>query len=359
MLPILTILACSMRQALNSFKESTILFIRDDPYATYKLLKPEFEKRGYTYSEETKNGLFYVCFTSQDGKTWRFRGSRIGYPFTSKQMKELSVHKEIAYEYVEKLGVSVPFTRYVRSTDMIDATEAQALVEKYGKLIVKPANSSLSRGLSLNITSPEALNQAIDYGREFKKNVLIQEQLEGEEIRFIIISGKVKAALLRQTARVIGDGISTVAELIKAENETRKTLAFPMISYPQLTEKMIAPELFTDNTVLAKGEVKELNRATMIKNGCSVYDVLDQLHPSYLALVESMVSELDTNFMAADLFLKNYKAEKTDDNYWFIEFNTSPVLKLCYGCRDGKMFDVIPPLVTAIDQWLHPSQPAL
>lgn len=329
------------------------MHIQQDPYATYKLLRRAFEERGYSYTEEDRDGRLYVTFTSPLGKEWCFHAARIKYPFTSKRVRELSIHKERAYDFVSSLGVSVPFTRYVARNETPSAEEVAQLLGQYSKLIVKPANSSLSRGLTLDIQTDGQLYDALEYARDFKSDVLIQEQVEGEEVRFIVMRGKVRAALLRQTARVVGDGVSTVASLVRAENEQRKTLVFPLIRYPQLTKSMIDPSYFNDQTVLGAGEVKELNRATMIKNGCSVYNVVDRVHPSYIALVEQLASSVDTDFIVADLFLRDFTKPRREGDYWFIEFNTSPVLKLCYGCRDGRMFDVIPLLVDAIDLWLH------
>lgn len=329
------------------------MHIKDDPHATYKLLRAEFEKKGYSTIESRVNNALYISFVSLKEKEWRFRAARIGYPFTSGFVKELSVKKEKAYDYAAELGISIPFTRYLQADDEMEEITADALIRKYKKLIVKPSNSSLSRGLTLNIETKQQLEDAIAFGRLFKEGVVVQEQVEGEEIRFIIIEGKVKAALLRQTARVVGDGKLTIAELIEVENEARVSLNFPYIKYPQLTPEMIASELFTSAKVLAIGEMLELNRATMIKNGSSVYNVLSEVHPSYVKIVEKLVDGLDTQFVAADFFFEDYTQPMINDNYWFIEMNTSPVLKLCYGCRDGEMFDVIPYLVGVIDKWLH------
>lgn len=329
------------------------MYINDDPFATYKLLKPEFEKKGYFIDVKIENRSRYVSFTSIENQTWSFKATRTVYPFTSHEAWFLAEHKDKAYDFVKSFGVSTPHTIYLKGKEVLGELEIDALIAKYPKLIVKPSNSLSSRGLTLNITSKEALSSAIQYSRTFKQGVIIQEQVEGDEIRFIVIKGKVEAALLRQTARVIGDGVSTVAELIESENKVRTTLVFPYIRYPQLSEKNIDAKYLTSGKILQAGDVQELNKATMIKNGSSVYDVLTQVHPSYIATVEKLSGVMDTQFLATDLFLKDYTEKQTDDNYWFIEFNTSPALRLCYGCRDGKMFDVMPRLVEVIDEWLH------
>lgn len=329
------------------------MYIKDDAFASYKLLRNEFENRGYSTSEEIINNKRRVTFTSPSGRRWKTSVSQLSYPFNSRRIRDVSVNKEVAYEFAQKHGFSTPYTYYVSETNEITSGEIDDLLGRYKKLIVKPADSSLSRGLTLNIQSSDALRQAILRARTISPTVLIQEQVDGEEIRFVVMNGKVAAALLRRTPRVVGDGILTVAELIRQENSERAALDIAYVTYPLLSETIIAPSLMTNDNVLALGTALELNRATMIKNGASIYDVLDQVHSSYIDSIEKLVAQLDAKFIVVDIFFKDFTSQQQTDNYWFIEFNTSPVLKLFYGCRDGKMFDIVPSLVGIIDQWLH------
>lgn len=329
------------------------MYIKDDAFASYKLLRSELKKMNYSVSEEVINDRRVVLFTSPTGRKWKTSVSRISYPFNSRKVRDISINKEIAYEFAQESGVSTPYTYYVSESNEINDGEIESLFGQYKKLIVKPADASLSRGLTLNIQSPSVLRTAIKSAREVSPTVLIQEQVEGEEVRFVVLDGKIVSALLRRTPRITGDGIATVAELIKRENVKRESLRFEYITYPQLTENIISASLLDSTTILQQGEILELNRATMIKNGCSVYDVLQSVDPKYIESIERLVDRLGAHFIVVDVFFKDFTAPKQDHNYWFIEFNTSPVLKLFYGCRDGNMFDIVPRLAGTIDTWLH------
>lgn len=331
------------------------MYIRDDPYASYKLLRAEFVKKGYRVAEEIIDGHLFVTYTNPSGATWRTSAALLKYPCIAESVREISRHKEVAYGYASGRGVQVPYTHALNGDEAISDQEAEWLLVTYKKLIVKPSNASLSRGLTVNITSHEALNDAIENARKVSETILVQQQVEGEEVRFTVIDGKVTAALLRQTPRVIGDGVSTVAQLIAAENVERNALKFDYISYPQLDASIIPSAYFTSTQVLEDGEVLELNRATMVKNGCSIYDVFRDTDVSYVKTVERLVKDLDARFVVVDMFLKDFHTPQTEDNYWFIEFNTSPVLKLYYGCRDGRMFDIAPRLANSIDAGLQVS----
>ncbi len=326
--------------------------VRADQFASYKLLASEFEKRGYSMTESVENDTLYVSFTSPTGKVWRTAAAKIGYPFNSRRVRDYSRNKETAHIFVDEHGMSSPGTYYLHHTDNVDAA-IDTMLGKYQKLIVKPSDSSLSKGLSVNLTTKDAVQQAVSVAREVSSSVLIQEQVVGEEIRFVALQGKIVAALLRQTPQVVGDGVSTVAHLISLENEARKTLKFPFITYPLLDDLLIPSELIESDLVLQKGEVLELSGATMIKSGCSIYNILDQIDATYVKQVERIAIELAAGFIVIDVFVRDYSTPLTQDNYWFIEFNTAPVLKLFYGCRDGNMFDIVPLLAQAIDHHLH------
>ncbi|MEP7204661.1 MAG: hypothetical protein ABI716_00515 [Candidatus Saccharibacteria bacterium] len=329
------------------------MYIKNDPYASYKLLRFEFEKIGYTSIEEMTDKGRVVTFTSPTGRDWRTSVSRLAYPFNSSRVMDISVNKDLAYIFAQKANVSIPYTYHVPENHKMMTAEIKTLLESYLKLIVKPADSSLSRGLTLNIETSEQLTEAIARARQVSSEVLVQQQVEGEEVRFVLIDGKVVSALLRRTPRVVGDGTSTICELIKVENDQRKKLHFEYISYPQLTDAMVTQKLLTSSKIPKKDELVELNRATMVRNGCSVYDVMTQVHFSYIESVEALVGKLAAPFIVADVFVKDFSLPLNDHNYWFIEFNTSPVLKLFYGCRDGQPFDIVPKLTRSIDRWLH------
>ena len=60
--------------------------------------------------------------------------------------------------------------------------------------------------------------------------------------------------------------------------------------------------------------------------------------------------------MVVDIMIQNLRQPHTKNNYAFIEFNTAPVLKLFYSCRDGKHYDVLPELAAMIDASLQGAQ---
>lgn len=314
---------------------------------TIELLKNRLAELGYAHDSFKLNTTNFTQFTAPSGQLWLTESSRIAYPFTNITAKRVSNFKNLAYALATRLGVQVPFTATLDS--QVDNSSLYAELLQYMPLIVKPNSASLSRGLTLNITDVATLAQAIKVASAFSDLVLVQKQLRGEEVRFIVVGDTVKAALLRQTPRVTGDGTSTLAKLIETENNLRKHSA---VLYPQLTDKIIDPKLDLQLVPAAK-EMIELGRGTMIARGASMYNVYKEVHPSYIALAEKLAGAIGTGFVAVDIFIKDYSSELNNNDYAFIEYSMSPVLNLLYRCRDGNHYDILSDLIPLIDARLN------
>ena len=55
-----------------------------------------------------------------------------------------------------------------------------------------------------------------------KPLIIIQNQVEGLELRVTVIEGKADTATLRAPGYIVGDGSSTIEQLINIKNENRK-----------------------------------------------------------------------------------------------------------------------------------------
>lgn len=327
--------------------------IVSDPHASYKLLAQEFKARGYQVAEEIVNGKLYVTYTGPNGEAWTTRAAQISYPFTLQIVKDLSTDKHRATIFAQEHGVTTPDSMLVDVKD-VNYEKLDNFLSRHNRVVVKPLNRSLSLGLTTDITSQKNLMSAVDKAAAYSQKVVVQEQVFGEEIRFAMLNGKVVSTLLRRTPRVVGDGVSSIEKLLKLENSSRREIKSSYVQYPVLNEALIKRKI-DRRYVPKKGEVIELSRATMISGGCSVYDVLDEVNTTYVKIAEGLARMLGTGFIVADIFVKDFKQPAAPDNYWFIEFNTSPVLKLFYSCRDGSMHDIVPPLVNAIHRRIHSS----
>ncbi|MDB5165709.1 MAG: Cyanophycin synthase [Candidatus Saccharibacteria bacterium] len=308
-------------------------------------LSGELLQRGYIYSELILERR-YKQYLSPNGKFLFTKGAHYNYPFISRDVYEMSKDKLRSYEFAQLHDVAIPATLHTSDLD-----RAKPFLARHKRVVVKPFDGSASKGLTVDVTTDIQLEQALHAATFDDKAPLVQEQFIGEEIRLTALDGVVRSVILRQTPRVVGDGSSSISELIAVENEDRQNLQFPFISYPQLDAVNIPEHLLRSKQIPAHGEIIELSKTTMIRHGASFYGVTDQVHPSYVQIAEHLVSQLNAPMLVVDLMVKDYTHQASDNNYIFLEFNTAPHLEIYSLLRSGDQPDIIRMLADMVDAY--------
>jgi cyanophycin synthetase len=316
------------------------------PYSSRGMLYKAFSEAGYETEEVHLGSRQYARFTSPNGKTWFTKADFITYPTQTASVVELARDKELSTNLAGNVGVSIPKTLCASNS-----TDARKLFNSASELIVKPLDSSASRGLTRGITTIDELDSAIKNAQQFgPEQVIIQEQVDGDEVRFVVMNGDVKAALLRQTPRIICDGKNSISHLIVKENQARSRLDSTYVRYPQIDSLIVDEAALTDMTVLPEGVVYELGKGSMVSMGASIYNVFDEVHNSYIEVARELTRSLGTDFIVIDLIIKDITKPQSARNYWFLEFNTAPALRLFYACRDAEQFDIMSEIVRLVDR---------
>ena len=129
--------------------------------------------------------------------------------------------KFIAKQVMKNAGLCVP--EAILLDKNMDKEEIEELVSTFfnNPLVVKPRNTNYGTGITVfsKKTSKKQIMEAIEYAFKFDDNILIEEFAKGMEYRFLVVDGKCLSVAHRRTASVIGDGKSTIEELIDAKNK--------------------------------------------------------------------------------------------------------------------------------------------
>ncbi len=163
----------------------------------------------------------------------------------------------------------------------------------------------------------------------FKRDriVLVQEQLEGRDYRLVVLDNKVISAYERIPLNVIGDGRSTILQLLKAKQQrfaasSRDTRI--KLEDPRMIDKMKRQGL-SFKSVPAKGKrVYLLDNANLSTGGNSV-DVTDKVHPSFRKLALKLTKDMGLRLCGVDIIVQGDIAKKPK-NWWVLEVNAAPGL---------------------------------
>lgn len=150
----------------------------------------------------------------------RTRVRRQGTELDAEVTLELASHKGLVHRFLTEAGIPVPEHRAFGYRDLDAGLEF--LEAAGGACVVKPGSGSGGGwGLAGNVRTPEQLRRAVMNASRYSPDILIERQVEGDLHRILVLDGEVIDVVRRRSPTVEGDGRSTIAELIAAENRRR------------------------------------------------------------------------------------------------------------------------------------------
>ena len=152
--------------------------------------------------------------------------------FTDRASYALARDKPASYEVLARAGVPVPEHVTLSSSDR-DA--ARAFLARVGPpVLVKPASGGGGAGIVGNIDSTAKLERAlVDVGR-YHNTLLLERQVDGDSYRLLFLDGDLLDVLRKRRPCIVGDGVSSVEQLMVREYERRLAAGGEPDGYPPL-----------------------------------------------------------------------------------------------------------------------------
>lgn len=243
-------------------------------------------------------------------------------------------NKVVTKKILDQAGFPVP-----AGAEFANKTDA---LRYYGQvassaIVVKPKSTNFGLGISI-FQEPASLadyEKALDIAFSEDSHVLVEEFVAGTEYRFFILDGKCEAVLLRVAANVVGDGSSTIRELVDQKNQDplrgrdhRSPLE--IINLGDIELLMLEQQGYTPDTVLPEGVQAFLRGNSNISTGGDSIDMTDQMDESYKQLAAAMATAMGAWACGVDLIIpdRTKPASKEDPNCTCIELNFNPAMYL-------------------------------
>lgn len=168
--------------------------------------------------------------------------------------------KVLTAQLLENNGVATPKTYLAKSAEHA----LQLADEIQGPVVVKPRYGVKSRGVSTGLTDPEDIREAFVRARQAGRQIIVQQHVEAaEELRVMASPEKAMAVNGRVLPHVIGDGTSTVEQLIVDKNRQRAL-------NPSLYRRPIPVDVLTrrhlERTGLSLAHVPALGQTITVRN---------------------------------------------------------------------------------------------
>ncbi|MFD1385907.1 hypothetical protein ACFQ4Z_03770 [Oceanobacillus oncorhynchi subsp. oncorhynchi] len=266
--------------------------------STYSIIL-EAWRRGLEVSVYVKNERFVSIephyIISNGDKAHHFSSTRGD--LVSEHTKELTKNKVVTKEILEKNNVPTPKGKQF-GADIDDAEIIQYAAEINYPVVVKPLAGTGGNGVIAGIENEEELIEALTYVRK-KLNfphVILERYFEGEDYRLYVLDNKVIGALKRVKANVVGDGKSTVNELINKKNIERAklpSLKNRKIKIDDELKNMLRRKGYDLNSVIPEGELVYIKSKNNVSAGGDSIEVTDQLSDNIKQIAVDAVNSFD------------------------------------------------------------------
>lgn len=259
---------------------------------------------------------------------------------------EIACDKEDTKHLLEQAEVPVPRGEIIRKESSLE--EACAYV-RY-PLVVKPVGGNHGRGITVNVNSYEEALVAFHAAKAVSSAVIIEKFVVGDDYRLLVINHKLVAVAVRTPAHVVGDGKSTVQELIDEVNKDPRRgygheNVLTQITVNDLTKTIIAAKGYTLETVLPAGERLILKDTANLSTGGTAEDVTDIVHPANISMAERISKIIDLDICGIDIMTTDITQPLEETGGAVLEVNAAPGFRMHLAPTSGLPRNVAAPVI--------------
>ena len=255
----------------------------------------------------------------------------------------LASDKEGTHSLLKDMGLPVP-KQIMFSTE--DAAVNAARKIGY-PVVLKPLDANHGRGISINLNTDEQVREAFHVAKEQgrSRSILAESFVTGFDHRMLVINNELVAVAKRVPGHVVGDGKSTIAELIDIVNsDPRRGIGHEKVltrlEIDSQAKRLMADAGYDENTVLKKGDQFFLRATANLSTGGTAIDLTDVVHPDNREMAIRAVRAVGLDIGGVDFLTDDITHSYKDVGGAIVEINAGPGFRMHVAPSEGKPRDV-------------------
>ena len=207
-------------------------------------------------------------------------------------------------------------------------------------LALKPVSGQKGQHVYLDIRNQAQLDAAL---KQISGPTLMQQFIPGKDLRFFVLNNQVIGIVHRQPPTLIGDGHSTIKEVLDQENRRRvkltqtsgRRLLNRLRHWPRIKWYLKLQGLSLES-VLPEDKTIELYPLANFSTGGSAHALTsNQVHSSLISLAQKAVTLTGLTVVGVDMIVKDWHKptsakgrSSSGRNAYILEVNSDPSLRL-------------------------------
>lgn len=243
---------------------------------------------------------------------------------------ELACDKEGTKRILADAGVPVPRGTVINYFDELETAIAD--VGGY-PIVIKPLDGNHGRGITIDIRNWEEAEAAYDAAREVSRSIIVERYYTGRDHRVLVVDGKVVAVAERIPAHVVGNGASTIEELIKQTNRDPNRgeghdNVLTRIELDRTSYQLLERQGYTIDTVLPKDEICYLRATANLSTGGIAVDRTDDIHPENVWLAQRVAKVIGLDIAGIDIVTEDITRPLREVDGVIVEVNAAPGFRM-------------------------------
>ncbi|CAG0959360.1 Cyanophycin synthetase [Rhodocyclaceae bacterium] len=288
--------------------------------------------RGVPYRRLTQGSLVQFGWGSKQKRIQAAETS-----FTSAIGESIAQDKDLTKRLLHAAGVPVPLGRPVA-----DAEDAWAAAQEIGlPVVVKPRDGNQGKGVAVNLATREQVLAAYEVAAEFRDEVMVEKYLPGHDFRMLVVGDKLVAAARRDPPLVVGDGVSTVRQLVDQVNADPRrgeghATSLTKIRFDEIALARLALQGYTAESVPPRGARVILRNHANLSTGGTATDVTDDVHPELAASAVAAAKMVGLDVCGIDVVCDTVLKPLDEQGGGIVELNAAPGLRMHLDPSYGK-----------------------
>ena len=265
---------------------------------------------------------------------------------TSNIAVDIACDKEETKNLLEQASIPTPKGRII-----YDEEDLQAAAESIGyPIVIKPVNGNHGRGITTNIKTWDEAVEALALAKKVSRAIICERFITGFDFRLLVINYKLVAAAQRKPACVVGNGTSSIQQLVDEVNSDPRRgygheKVLTAIKIDDMTMNILKEKNLSLDSIIPNGETLYLKTTANLSTGGTATDVTDLVHPYNVFLAERIARIIGLDICGIDIMAQDLTTPLNENGGAILEVNAGPGFRMHIAPTDGLPRNVAEPVI--------------